>query len=112
MEITQEMIEQATQGAVKSVREQLVRDLTAAIDYDIRQSIADQISAHVSTWIEENVLPDITTGLVEGKPGLVVLGKDLAHTVVQEVASKMTDDVKKRVDDSWTRRKIYEALFR
>ena len=112
MEITQEMIEQATQGAVKSVREQLVRDLTTAIDYDIRHAIAEQISAHVSTWIAENILPDITAGLVEGKPGLVALGSEITHTVMQKLTERMVEDVTKTIDQSWTRRKIYEALFR
>lgn len=100
------LLEQAKPNMIKAVTDELVK----SVGYDVRAKASALINAHVEAWVKENVLPEITTQLVESKESLVSLGVKLGPAIVDTVVHSLTTEVSERLTKSWERKKIFEAL--
>lgn len=109
--LTQEQINELLESAKPSIIESIKNDLKQSISYEMKQVCAQQVKQHTEAWIKENVIPEITAALVEGKDGLISAGVKLAPAIMDEITKSMTAAVSEKLKSSWERKKIFGAMF-
>ena len=57
-------------------------------------------------------MPEIIKELVESKQGLIAVGAKLAPALVEELVKSMADAFKKKMEQSWERKKVFEAIWK
>lgn len=111
MKLSREQMDEILDEVRPSVLQGVKDDFQRMVHQEILSGARTEISAMVKEWVKENILPEVEKELVESKEGLVSVGKKMAQEIVVEFAKKMTEDVKKRLENEWDRRKILGALF-
>ena len=109
--LTQEQIESLFNEARPSVLEGLKREMSVQISHEARSEAAKVVRTHVEAWVKANVIPELTLQLIEGKDGLVKAGKLLADAVCDELVKSCVKDLAKKLEQSWERKNIMEAMF-
>lgn len=107
----QSQVQELLDAAKPAVIEQLKRDLTQQLTYDVRETAHKIVRETVETWVRENMVPTIVAQLVESKDGLAAIGAQLGPAIVTAVVDEMTKGVVKNLSQSWTRKKIFDALI-
>ncbi len=110
--LTQEQINELLEQAKPSIIEGLKKDVADCISWSTKQEAGKIISQTVSDWVKENIVPEITKSLIEGKDGLVSSGISLAPMMVEALTAGMLADFKKKMESEWERRKVFDALFK
>jgi hypothetical protein len=108
---TPEQIQELLDAAKPSVIETIKNDLIRSVTYDVQDTAARLIKAHIETWIKENILPEISKQLVESKESLISVGVAAAPQLVQQLATAMTEALAENLKSQWERKKIFEALL-
>lgn len=98
--------------ALPSVLDGLKQELTRTIDWQVKERAAKLVGDHVETWIKENILPEITSILIESKEGLIQLGAKVGPALVEEMTAALLAQFKKNLEQSWDREKIFSAMFK
>lgn len=107
MKTADELVELALPSVLEGIRKELVQ----TIDWQVKEDAAKIVSAHVTAYIQENVLPEITRQLVESKDGLIALGGALGPAVIAAMTDALMEELKKNLQGSWDRKKIFDAMF-
>ena len=107
MKTAEELIELA----LPSVLEGLRKEMAGSIDWQVKQTAAEQVSKHVSTWVTENVIPEITRKLIEEKDNLISLGTALGPQVVEALSAAFLEELKKNLSSSCKRSVMFKAMF-
>lgn len=98
--------------ALPSVLEGLKQEIKGTIDWNVKNDAAKLVSEHVSTFLKEEILPEITRQLLESKDGLITLGTSLGPALVEAMTAALLEEFKKKLQNSWERSKIFEAMFK
>lgn len=104
-------IERLMEAAKPSIIESLKQELTKHISWDVKNAAAKLIGDHITQWIKDNVIPDVTEQLVAGKNGFLAIAGTLGPAIVEEVVKSMTLALSEKMKSSWERKKIFEAMF-
>jgi len=105
-------VEQMLAESLPSMIEGFKAEIKAQISWDVKDKTSSMVSAHVEAWVKEHLLPEITAALVESKDGLVSIGVSLAPEVASALTSSLLAELKEKLEQSWTRGKIFEAMFK
>jgi predicted N-formylglutamate amidohydrolase len=108
---SQEQINDLLEAAKPSIIEGLKKEIKQSITYQMQEAAAKAVREHTTNWITENVIPEITKELVESKEGLVALGAKLAPVLLDSLTESFADTIKKKMESSWERKKVFEALL-
>jgi len=109
--LTQEHLEQIVKDNLSSIVKGFENELSEAVSREMLEQCHSVVGKAVRQWIEENIVPEITKQLVEQKDSLIATAAQLGPLVVKELVEKITEQSKKNLGESWTRKKIMEALF-
>jgi len=109
--LTQEQINEAVADAMPNVLAGLKREISENAIYTAKQAAWSAVQAAVTKWINENLVPEILTALAESKDGLVASAPLLAQSVNDAMVEAFQDTVKKKLESSWERKKLFEALL-
>jgi hypothetical protein len=107
MKTAEEMVELA----LPSVLEGLKAEIKATIDWQIKQDAGKLVSDHVTEYIKENVLPEISLQLIESKDGLIALGATLGPALVEAMTASLLEKFKENLQ-GYRRTQIFEAMFK
>lgn len=111
MNINQETLNDILEAAKPIVIEGLKNELKTSITYQVKADMLEEVRKHVQKWIEKELLPEVTKILIESKDGLICVGAQLGENIIYSMVEQLTLTVKKNLEQSWTRKKIFEALF-
>ncbi len=109
--LKQKEIDEILEKAKPSIIEGLRKEVVSAAIQNFKYSFESEIANHITKWIKEEILPEITKKLVEGKEGLISAGVKIVPSIVTAITESVTDSIKKKMEDSWDRKKILTALF-
>lgn len=108
---TQEQINELLEAAKPSIIEGLKNDIKQHITWEMKETAGKLVREHVTSWVNENIIPEITSQLVESKEGLVSLGAGLAPVLLDAMTESFAETIKKKMENSWERKKVFEALL-
>ena len=112
MEIDKKMIDAAMTGAVESLRDSLVAELSRAIEWDVKAAATAQVAGHITEWITANVIPEVDAILFKNKDILINRITDsLLETMSAELSAAIKEGLKGKFENSWDRKKIFSALI-
>ena len=109
--LTQDQINQAVSEAMPDILAGLKREISENAIYTAKQAAWTAVQAAVTKWINENLVPEIIEVLAQSKDGLVASAPLLAQSVNAAMVEAFQDTVKKKLESSWERKKLFEALL-
>lgn len=109
--LTQDQINQAVSEAMPDILAGLKREISENAIYTAKQAAWSAVQAAVTKWINENLVPDIITVLSESKDGLIASAPLFAQSINNAMLEAFADTVKKKLETSWERKKLFEALL-
>lgn len=110
--ITNEQISEMLEAAKPSIIEGFKQEIKQSITWEVKQKAASMVAEETAKWVKENIIPEIVKELVESKEGLIGVGAKLAPAMVEGLVASMTEAFKKKMEQSWERKKIFEAIFK
>jgi hypothetical protein len=111
MQLTQEQINQAVSDAMPDILAGLRKEIAEAAVSQARQSAQFAVQKAVNDWITTNLIPEILTTLSDNKAGLIAMCPKLAEGITMVMTEAFVAEVKKKLESSWERKKIFEALL-
>ena len=105
-------VQELLDAAKPAVVERLKQDLVNAVTWEVKEHATAAIRDHVKAWVIDNVLPEVTEILIGSRDGLVSAAAKLAPALVNAMVEQMTADAVKNLSQSWTRRDLFEKLFK
>ncbi|WP_433705832.1 hypothetical protein [Paraburkholderia sacchari] len=109
--LTQEQINEAVQDAMPDILAGLRNEIAETAIFHAKLTAQDAVQKAVSGWIVDNLVPEILRALVEGKEGLVAMAPLFAQSMAAEMQKAFADSITKKLETSWERKKIFEALL-
>lgn len=72
---------------------------------------ADQGRGLVGEWVEAELVPAIRATLAAEKDGLIAIAPEIAAGITAELNKALLATIKEKLEKSWERKKIFEALL-
>jgi hypothetical protein len=110
--LTPEQMNDLLEQAKPSIIEGLKQQVFSSFNYTMKEEAAKVIRDHVTVWVKDNIIPEITKQLVESKDGLIKTGLTLAQSLCDLLMESMVKELGKKLQNSWERTKILEAMFK
>lgn len=110
--ITAEQINEMLEAAKPSIIEGFKQEIKSSISWEVKNKAAEIVADETAKWVKENIVPEIVKQLVESKEGLISVSVKLAPMMVESLVTAMADEFKNKMQNSWDRTKIFEAIFK
>jgi hypothetical protein len=111
MLLTQEQIQEAVSGAIPDILTGLRNEIAESAIFQARQTAYSAVQKAVTDWVNENLVPEILQTLAASKEGLIASAPQLANCITSSLVEAFSESVKKKLESSWERKKIFEAFF-
>lgn len=111
MQLSEQDIQGIVSDATAKLKADLAANLTQKLDCVVTAEASEAVRKHVQQWVAENVIPDVTAILTEGKASLVNAATKSAEAMCDALAQSMKDTLAKKLEQSWDRKKVFEAMF-
>lgn len=108
MKTADELVEMA----LPSVLEGLKSEIKGTIEWQVKDQAAKLVAEHVTAYIKDSVLPELTIQLIESRDGLMQIAAQLAPRVTSALVEALMGELKAKLERSWDRAKIFEAMFK
>ena len=109
--LTQDHINQAISDAVPDVIAGLRKEILETALYHARNSVQAEVTKAVSEWVAAELVPEIRATLAAEKDGLIAIAPEIAAGITAELNKALLANIKEKLEKSWERKKIFEALF-
>lgn len=109
--LTQDQINQAVSDAMPDVLAGLRKEISETALYHARNSAQAAITKAVGEWVEAELVPAIRATLAAEKDGLISIAPEIAAGITAELNKALLATIKEKLEKSWERKKIFEALL-
>ena len=110
--LTQDQIDAAISECLPSVLEGLKASIIKSATYDAENAAREAIRAQTVKFVQEHVIPEVQSALIESKDGLIAVAPAFAKVVAETLLTEITKDLQKKLSSGWGRQKIMEAMFK
>lgn len=111
MQLSDDQMQQLVADATQNLRIQLQQSLVKRLEITVTESATRLVHSHVEEWIKQNVLPDVTTLLEDGKATLLASSIEGANAIAEGFAKEMKDTALKNLESPYRRSEIFKTLF-
>lgn len=112
MNIDEEQIKTLLEEIKPSIMRGFKKEIKEVVEQKIKWEAQEIIGSYVRDWIKENIIPELQKNLVESKEGLILMGIKLTEAIVADLSHSITIHMKEKLENTWERKKILEALFK
>lgn len=109
--LSQDQINQAVSDAMPNVLAGLRKEISETALYHARDSVRAAVAKAVGEWVEAELVPAIRTTLAAEKDGLIAIAPEIAAGITAELNKTLLAHIKAKLETSWERKKIFEALL-
>lgn len=109
--LTEDQISQAVADVLPNVLAGFKSELSESILREARGQAVALVNKAVTDWVASELVPEIKAALVESKQGLIATAPKLAESLTEAMVAAFSESVKKKLETSWERKKIFEALL-
>lgn len=109
--LSQEQIQQAVSDAMPDVLRGLRREIEDRLVREAIQTASMAVQSQVNEWVKTNLVPEVLASLRQSKDGLIAAAPVMAATMVQALNSSLQQTITKKLESSYERKKIFEALI-
>lgn len=109
--INQQQINDMVKDTMPEIINALRNEIRETTLNEVRRSLQNEVQSVVKEWVVQNLVPEIHNVLIEGKEGLISVAPVLAEQVSLTLAETLKETIAKKMESSWERKKIFEALL-
>ena len=110
--LSEEQIQDLIEKSMPDIKKSVVEHVASCMSWTVSDMLATQVSEFVTEWVKENILPDLATHLLTNKEMLAGVAKETAPKIAQLFGEAMADSIKKNLESSYNRQKIFEAMLK
>ena len=110
--LSEEQIQNLIEKSMPDIKKSVVENVASRMSWTVSELLATQVKEFVTAWVKENILPDLATYLLTNKDMLSGVAKETAPKVAQLFGEAMADSIKKNLESSYNRQKIFEAMLK
>lgn len=111
MQLTPEQIAAILDDAKPSIIAGLRDEVIRQAKWTVSDTAGKIINEEVVAFVKTEIIPEVQSALTESREGLVAVAVDAANTIAVELATALAKDLKTRLENSYNRKQIFEALF-
>jgi len=111
MESTEERVQELVDASLPSIASAIKEELKQTAIHSASHRLQELVSNEVSKWFQEHMAPEIHEVLAGEKSALVDAVRDQSQAVVDALTTTLQEALKENLQQSYKRRKIFEALF-
>ncbi len=109
--LTEEQTKEILNGAIEQIREAVIDEATKGATWRVQESVGSAVNRVVTTFVQEELAPEIITCLREKKSVLIEAAIAGAEGLAVQLAEAMTTQLAENLGTSYKRKKILEAMF-
>lgn len=109
--LTEEQIQQVASEALPNVLAGLRREIQENALYHAKETAKKAVSDAVQEFITKEIVPEVHAALIESKDGIIAIAPALAKEMGEMLASALAASLAKKLETSWDRKKIFEAII-
>lgn len=109
--LTKEQIDDTVKDMLPNIMAAFKEEIKETALSQARETVRDQIRVAVEDWVKENLIPEIIKHLAEEKDGIISTIPKMIDEITHSLSKSLCGDLNKNLSSSWTRKKIFEALF-
>jgi hypothetical protein len=109
--ITEDQVQTIAAEVLPNVLAGLRREIQESALYQAKEIAKREVAAAVEAFVKAEVVPDIHAALIESKDGLVSIAPALAESMCKGLADSLHAALVKKLETSWDRKKLFEALL-
>lgn len=107
-----DQVEAALQASLPSIVEGLKKEITQTVSWEVKNQVTKQVVETVKDWVQVEIIPEIHRILTEEKEGLITLAPSIGKEIITSLSVSLQETLTKKLEQSWERQKIFEALFK
>lgn len=109
--LTEEQTQQIIDGALDQIKQAVIGEATEEASWRVKTAAGNAVTEIVTTFVKEEVAPEILTSLRERKSVLVNAAIASAENMAAQLAEAMSQKLAENLGGSYSRKKILEAMF-
>ena len=112
MELSKEQIESILNDAKPSIITGLKDEVVRQAQWQMNPVVAGMIENEVKAFMVAEIIPVVKQRLTEEKDGIISTAIMSANSIALELSIAMTAVLKKKLESSYERTKIFDTLFK
>ena len=109
--LTQAQIEETISSAVPDILKGLQEEIKGVALTQAKESVRMAVASEITAWIKQELVPSLLITLSNEREGLIALAPAIAKDISLHLQESIKDTLKKKLENSWERKKIFGALF-
>lgn len=109
--LTKEAIEQIINDSTESIKQGVIEQVKTDTAYQVRQIVTAEIKTIVSEMVKTTIAPAVQEALLKDKSALVAGAVAACNTISEQLAIAMVAAITENLSQSYSRKKIIDALF-
>jgi len=109
--LTEEQIQQIVAESTADIEDSAKRQVKDSVSHVVSRAVQDCIRECATAYLTEHVKPQIVAMLTEHNAAILEAATRVASEAGTLLVQAMVADFKKKLETSWTRKKILEAMF-
>lgn len=109
--LTQEQIQAAIAEAMPDVLSGLRKQVAEQALRQAKDAAAIEVQNAVVEWVKAELLPEVQLTLAQNKAALVSIAPSIASGIAESLSVALMETIKKKLESSWERKKIFDALI-
>jgi vacuolar-type H+-ATPase subunit C/Vma6 len=110
MNLTEEDLKSIMESATEQLKSQLKDQLVNKVQWQIDLTAENLIKTHITDWMKENVLPEVTAILRDQKVGLVNAAASAAPKMAEVLSERMVTSFQNNLE-GYRGREIFSKMF-
>ena len=109
--LTEDQINEAVKDVLPNVLAGLKKQVTEQALYAAQQTMVTEVNKAVTSWVIENLVPEIHASLAQSKDGLIAAVPRMAEGITAALSESLLSTLTKKLENTWERKKIFGALI-
>ncbi len=112
MELTPEQINVLLEEAKPSIVNGLKEEAIKQIKWEFNSQVSRLMEAEVTKFVSTEIIPVLQQQLIESKEGLINIVLASSNAIVTDLSKALMNSLKEKLEHSYSRQKIFEAMFK
>ena len=109
--MTEEQMKEILEGAQEEISIALVEEAKVSVAREFRYKLDGEIAAITKKFIADEIAPELRAHLVANKSDILEAALGSSTEIALAIHNSLTETLVKNLSNSYSRKKIWEALF-
>ncbi len=111
MELTTEQTQKIIEEMMPDLKAKMLDQVSKAASWEVSEKCKALVLDQVTEFIEKEVMPEVAENLLSQKGFLIESAIKFSEISVDILKDAMAEQLKKSLSNSWSREKLFKAMF-